>query len=129
MNKQEIADRLNLIFAQARKDAHKLLDDEKYEFGNINEYWSLTLPDTGKFKLGNAGMKVRTRCINLGKAVEEFISMGYPISPDMLVSEEEIKEYADKMTKKNKRFDEIKNTDEYKEYLRLFNKFKDYINS
>ena len=127
MDKIETAKKFNYIMEQARRAAHNLLKSEKYDIGTAEELWRFLLPDDGKTMMTHAGMRDRNRCIMVAKAFHDFINTGAELKPNQLVSEAEVQEKYDAMTAKDREFEKVKETSEYKEYVRLFNKFKKYL--
>lgn len=127
MDKIETAKKFNEIMEQARRAAHDLLESEKYDIGTAEELWQFLLPDDGKTMMTHAEMRDRYRCIMVAKAFHDFINIGVELKPKQLVSEAEVQEKYDAMTAKDREFEKVKETPEYKEYVRLFNKFKKYL--
>lgn len=127
MTKREIASKLNDIMSRARREAHDLLKSEKCEIGSAAEMWRLMLPDDGKFMMSREGMRVAERRQKLADAFQKFLSYGDELKASDLVYEDELREYADKMTSEEREFEEVKKTPEYKEYMRLFKKFSKYF--
>lgn len=127
MDKIETAKKFNEIMDQARRAVHDLLKSEKYDIGTTEELWQFLLPDDGKTMMTHAGMRVRHSCAMVAKAFHNFISIGDELKPEQLVSEAEVQEKYDAMMAKDREFETVKETSEYKEYVRLFNKFKKYL--
>ena len=127
MDKIETAKKFNEIMEQARRAAHNLLKSEKYDIGTVDELWRFLLPDDGKTMMTHAGMRDRNRCIMVANTFYDFINTGAKLKPKQLVSEAEVQEKYNAMMAKDREFEKVKETSEYKEYIRLFNKFKKYL--
>ena len=127
MDKIETAKKFNDIMDQARRAAHDLLKTEKYDIGTVDELWRFLLPDDGKTIMTRAGMRARNRCIMIANVFYDFINTGAKLKPKQLVSEAEVQEKYNAMMAKDREFEKVKETSEYKEYIRLFNKFKKYL--
>ena len=127
MDKIETAKKFNEIMEQARRAAHNLLKSEKYDIGTADGLWRFLLPDDGKTMMTRAGMRDRNRCIMIANVFYDFINTGAKLKPKQLVSEAEVQEKYNAMMAKDREFEKVKETSEYKEYVRLFNKFKKYL--
>lgn len=127
MDKIETAKKFNEIMDQARRAAYDLLKTEKYDIGTADELWQFLLPDDGKTMMTHAGMRDRNRCIMVANAFYDFINTGTKLKPKQLVSEAEVQEKYNALLAKDREFEKVKETSEYKEYIRLFNKFKKYL--
>lgn len=125
--KEEVVIEFNNIMDVARVAAHKVLTDNKYDIGTAEDLWRFLLPDDGKTMITHAGMRVRHRCVKVADTFYNFINTGEKLKARQLVSEDEIQALYDKMTAKDREFEKVKETPEYKEYQRLFNKFKKYF--
>ena len=127
MDKIETVKKFNEIMEQARRAAYNLLKSEKYDIGAVDELWRFLLPDDGKTMMTHTGMRDRNRCIMVANAFHDFINTGAKLKPKQLVSETEVQEKYNAMMAKDREFEKVKETSEYKEYIRLFNKFKKYL--